>query len=129
MVSNHTSDLVYCNEHGHLIHRDNVKLLEVNQREHDIRQAGIGEKKDWVKQLPDNVQRNMKMAAVYNQATDNEVLDTIIGFMDGSISMEYLPMSLFESEGRSKDIKQAAIKANREKPEVMLQTFMEFGGL
>ena len=73
-------------------------------------------------------QRNIKIAGILNGASEQEKTDTMLRFMNGEISMEYIPISAFDTK-EQRNIKQAAIRVNREKLEVTLQTFMEFGGL
>lgn len=108
-------------------------MREIDARINDLaNKYGIDLNEDVTKNITATAdpeqQRNIKIAGILNGASEQEKTDTMLRFMNGEISMEYIPISAFDTK-EQRNIKQAAIRANREKPEVILQTFMEFGGL
>ena len=99
------------------------KIDKLIQADNNSKQAGV------TKQVSLEEQRNLKIAGILNSTTEAEKTETMLKFMNGEISMEYLPWSTVEAnrqKQQDKNIKQAGTKASEIE---MLRTFAEFGGL
>lgn len=110
------SDLVYCNEHGRLIHRDNVQLLEENNREHNIKSAGYSNNPE---------EKSILQAGLYDRRpTEQERFETFLAFMEDRDVPFDLPKRRNVMQG-------GLIKKKEPRPATdfeMLQDFMRFGG-
>jgi hypothetical protein len=115
MVSNQNSDYVYCNEHGRLIHRDNIKILEENNREHNISSAGYSRRN------PE--QNSILQAGLYDrQPTEYEQMETCLAFMEGRDPTCALPKRI------NRNVMQAGVRKRTPPSDIeMMMTLMEFG--
>lgn len=72
-------------------------------------------------------QRNIRQAGILNNASDREILDTMLSYMNGDISIESLPYASAEARiNNNKNVKQAGIKKTSDID--IMNTMLEFSG-
>jgi uncharacterized protein YjgD (DUF1641 family) len=102
------------------------RIDELLQKEQNLKQAGV------LKQVNPEEQRNLKIASIYNKANDEEVLDTMLEFIEGDMTGGYQPpaIGMMSDNSLQSNLKQASIAKKSPQNDIeMLNTFLEFGGL